>query len=228
MIETALLPKCGFYTYVHRRVDDGKVFYVGKGKGSRANSIRSRNPYWRSTANKHGVRVELVARWGSELEAFEHEVFLIACFRDLNYPLCNLTDGGDGISGYRHSAETRAKHFGKPLTDEVRAKIGDANRGRVRSEDVRARISASLSGRTRPAEVGAKISAAKKGRTTISQEVRERISAALIGKKHSGAARENHLAALRDPVRCARHSAAMKGRPWSAARRAAQKSKDRT
>jgi hypothetical protein len=23
-----------FYTYVHHRADDGKVFYVGKGKGS--------------------------------------------------------------------------------------------------------------------------------------------------------------------------------------------------
>ena len=228
MIEAAVLPMRGFYTYVHRRADDGKVFYVGKGKGSRANSARSRNPYWASTARKHGVRVEIAAIWASEAEAFEHEKFLISCFRDLDQPLCNLTDGGDGISGYRHSAETRAKHFGKPLTDEARAKIGNANRGRVRSEELRARISASLSGRIRPLEVGAKISAAKKGRTVISQETRARISVALTGKKLIGAARENHLAALRDPVRCANHSAAMKGRPWSAARRAAQKIKENT
>ena len=114
MIEAAVLPMRGFYTYVHRRADDGKVFYVGKGKGSRANSTRSRNPYWASTARKHGVRVEIAALWACEAEAFEHEKLLISCFRDLNQPLCNLTDGGVGISGYRHSAETSAPKYPPP------------------------------------------------------------------------------------------------------------------
>jgi hypothetical protein len=28
----------GFYTYMHMRQSDGQVFYVGKGRGGRANS----------------------------------------------------------------------------------------------------------------------------------------------------------------------------------------------
>jgi hypothetical protein len=220
-----MLPGDSFYTYLHWRADDDLVFYVGKGSGSRAFNFRGRNGHWRNTVRKHGILVDLVAWWSEEHDAFEHEKLLIACFKTLGHPLCNRTDGGEGLSGFKHSFATRVKLSGKPVSKEVREKIGKANRGRVRSADARARISASLSGRKRPPEVGAKISAAKKGRTTITQEMRERISKTLKGKKISDAAREKHLAWLRDPGRCARHSAAMKGRPWSAARRAAHEAK---
>jgi len=117
-----------FYTYIHRRADDGKVFYVGKGKGARAHSHASRNAHWQRTVAKHGIGVEIAAYWPTEAEAFEHERFLISCFRDIGQPLCNLTDGGDGPSGFKHSAETRAKisriQIGKKLTPEHRAKVG--------------------------------------------------------------------------------------------------------
>lgn len=224
MLQPAALPKGGFYTYIHRRGDDGKVFYVGKGKGARANSAKNRNPHWQNIVKKHGGHVEIVAQWPVEADAFDHEALLVACFRDMGHPLCNMTDGGDGISGFKHTAETIAKHFGKPVSAESRAKIGNANRGRVRSPEVRARIAESLRGRKRPPEVIAKISASQKGKV-IPLEMREQISKTLTGRRHSPESLKNLRASLQSPERRAKQSAAMAGRPWSEARRAAQKAK---
>jgi hypothetical protein len=71
-----------YYTYLHRRESDNKPFYIGKGLGKRAWAHRGRNDYWARTVAKHGLKVEIVAEWKTEEEAFEHEKFLISCFRE--------------------------------------------------------------------------------------------------------------------------------------------------
>jgi hypothetical protein len=96
-----------FYTYLHRRESDNAVFYIGKGKGRRAHDPGGRNPYWKNTVAKYGIKVEIVARWELEVEAFEHEIFLIGCFRRMGCKLTNRTDGGEGSSGCKHSEQTR-------------------------------------------------------------------------------------------------------------------------
>lgn len=97
-----------FYTYLHLRESDSKPFYVGKGQGKRAWAHRNRNLHWKNTVAKHGLKVEICAEWPTEAEAFEHERFLIACFRDMGHNLVNLTDGGEGPSGMKCSEETKA------------------------------------------------------------------------------------------------------------------------
>lgn len=215
----------GFYTYIHMRADDGRVFYVGKGRGSRAHSQKGRNQRWMRTAAKHGLRVEVAAHWPSESEAFEHERFLIQCFRGMGAPLCNMTDGGDGISGFRHKAETRARwsqvRTGRKTSDETKAKMSSAAKARGPHPN----SLKSLFGRPVSDETRQKISAAQKGRT-VSPEMRERLAAALRGRKQPEHVREKVAAMTRTPEWRARHSAAMKGRPWSEARRAAQKAKE--
>lgn len=51
------------------------------------------------------------------------------------YPITNLTDGGDGTSGHKLSKETRdkirAKATGRSLSHETREKLRDINLGRV-------------------------------------------------------------------------------------------------
>jgi hypothetical protein len=98
-----------FYTYLHRRESDNKPFYIGKGQGKRAWAHSSRNPHWKNTVAKHGLKVEVCAEWPTENAAFEHERFLIDCFRDLGHNLVNLTEGGEGKSGCVDSPETRKK-----------------------------------------------------------------------------------------------------------------------
>lgn len=98
-----------FYTYAHYKPDNS-VFYIGKGRGRRAWAKDNRNPHWRHVVAKHGEhKVEVLAQWPTEQEAFEHEKFLIWCFRKMGCSMANITDGGDGPSGYRHTDETKAK-----------------------------------------------------------------------------------------------------------------------
>lgn len=97
-----------FYTYIHKKASDGSVFYVGKGTANRARKPHDRSNWWHKTAEKHGFTFEICAQWGTESEAFEHEKFLIWCFRDMGAALVNLTDGGDGPSGYKHTEKTKA------------------------------------------------------------------------------------------------------------------------
>lgn len=123
-----------FYTYIHTRASDNKPFYVGKGKGRRAHETRGRNDHWKRTVAKHGLKVDIAAEWPTEAEAFEHEKFLIACFRDMKMPLVNQTDGGDGLAGYVLTPEQRELQLARMLGDanpaktpEARAKLGGEN-----------------------------------------------------------------------------------------------------
>jgi hypothetical protein len=97
-----------FYTYAHFRESDGKAFYIGKGKGQRAWAVSRRSGWWQKTSAKHGLKVQILAKWPTEDEAFQHERLLIATFRELRHPLVNLTDGGEGFAGGKHTPETRA------------------------------------------------------------------------------------------------------------------------
>lgn len=99
-----------FYVYLHRRLSNGEVFYVGKGYGSRSHSLKSRSRYWHSIVKKHGYTVEIVACGLQEWYAFELEQELIAYYgrKDCGYgQLCNLTDGGEGSSGHVWSDELK-------------------------------------------------------------------------------------------------------------------------
>jgi hypothetical protein len=136
-----------FCTYAHY-TPNGSLFYVGKGSGEyRAYRFTGRNDRWTKKINKHGKpKVEILSRFKTEQEAFDHEKFLISCFRSMGYDLCNLTDGGDGTSGYKqtpeHIAKTRAAKIGKPAywnigrkhSEATKIKCGAANVGRPTSE----------------------------------------------------------------------------------------------
>lgn len=99
-----------FYTYIHRRLDSGLIFYVGKGAGTRGSSKNGRNIHWQRVVSAHGFSIEVVGLWESEDDAFSHERLLISIFRDLGHPLVNKTDGGEGASGLVVGEETRRRH----------------------------------------------------------------------------------------------------------------------
>ena len=131
------IPRAKYYTYAHFRLDDGKCFYIGKGKSSRAWVTKGRSQFWKNVVAKHGYLVQILATWESEEEAFEHEKFLIACFRDMGHPLVNLTDGGEGVSGFKHGTEVRAKISAAASTSEERAARSERQRQRMSSPEAR-------------------------------------------------------------------------------------------
>jgi hypothetical protein len=98
-----------FYTYAHY-TSDGRLFYIGKGHGRRAYCFHKRNNYWNNIVAKHGKPVvKIIAEWIIEAEALAHEIELIKQYRIQGIELCNLTDGGDGTSGRKHSEEFKAR-----------------------------------------------------------------------------------------------------------------------
>ena len=152
-----------YYTYGHYKKDTKQLFYIGKGKDYRAHEKDSRSDYWRNIVNKHGYTVEIFAEWKSEQDAFIHEKFLIECFRDLT-KLCNLTDGGDGCSGYIWSDEQKAKlklrippRLGAVLSEKTRKQIGLSQLGVVRGPHTK--------------EHSEKIALAHKGKTKSEEHV---------------------------------------------------------
>lgn len=86
----------GYYVYVHRRLSDMSVFYVGKGVLNRAwNKTSGRSQHWKNIANKHGVYVEILIDGLSEDEAFAFEIDMIKKTKGL----INYASGGQGKSG---------------------------------------------------------------------------------------------------------------------------------
>ena len=174
-----------FYTYAHARKTDGRIFYIGKGKGKRAYSESNRNRYWHNVVNKHGYEVQILCDWPTEEEAFDHEKLLISCFRDMGYELVNLTDGGEGPSGVQRSEETRARlskagksYFADP---EARAKKSEASKGRSHSPETRAKLSETSKGRSHTMEARARISQARRGKS-LNPETRAKIGEANRGR----------------------------------------------
>lgn len=128
-----------YYVYVLFGVD-GAPCYVGKGKGRRwlGHERTKEHPNRRlraiiAAAGGHLPKVKIRQEL-TEAEAFEVERAIIAAIgRGKNGPLVNLTDGGDGTSGHRHTPEAReligAPRRGKARPDEVKRKLSAAKIG---------------------------------------------------------------------------------------------------
>lgn len=116
-----------YYTYIHYREDDNIPFYIGKGQNNRHRMSQGRNKYWQNIVQKHGFISELLSIFETEQEAFEHEAFLIKIFKEMGYKLANLSDGGEGPSGYKqteeHKDNIRKAQLGKKHTQETKDKI---------------------------------------------------------------------------------------------------------
>lgn len=150
-----------YYVYLHIKETTGEPFYVGKGFGNRFLIKQHRSLHWNRIVNKYGYDTIFLETNLSEKESLEREIYWIERIgrKDLdNGPLVNFTNGGDGLSGYIKSEETRRK-------------ISEGNKGRIVSKETREKMSKSLKG------IG-------KGRI-VSKEQREQISKTLTGVKHS-------------------------------------------
>ena len=181
-----------FYTYAHYKPDNS-VFYIGKGQRNRAWSCRNRNPHWRNIVAKHGEhKVEILAHWPTEQEAFEHEVFLIDCFRNMGCAMANITNGGEGCSGLVHTDAVKQKisqiHKGKKLSLKQIEMIRKASTGRKHSDKTKLYLTKLNKERVLTKDQKQRIRAAHVGKQ-LSEETKKKISLAHIGKEMSVAHR---------------------------------------
>lgn len=138
-----------FYVYLHRKATNNDVFYVGKGKGKRAWWFHGRSEQWNRTEKKHGVVVEIFSDCLSEQDAHSLEMELIKSIGRSN--LCNHTDGGEGMSGWHASEETRLKQSilrkGRKMSEEFREAVSIRFNGVKKTEEHNFKVSESLKGR---------------------------------------------------------------------------------
>lgn len=113
-----------FYCYFWLR-QDGTPYYVGKGYGERG--FISDAHCVKRPKEKNRI---IVQEYECEKDAFEAEIFFIAFFGRIDLKtgcLRNMTDGGDGPSGYKHTAEAKSKisktHSGVTLSSERKKKM---------------------------------------------------------------------------------------------------------
>jgi len=170
------------YVYRHIRLDTMTPFYVGKGTGTRAYSRRDRNRHWNFVVNKHNYRVEIVKYFDDELKSLDFEKQLIAAYRSVNLKLTNMNEGGTGLTGRRHSEESKAKMRGPrphqvpwnkgvktPYGEEAVAKMthkGGVNPmyGRAHSEESKHKMRINTLGQRHTDESKLKISRATSGK----------------------------------------------------------------
>lgn len=127
--------------YCHIRLDINEVFYIGKGAPRRVNEKRGRSAYWNNIVNKAGGFVSsVIAKCYCEKDALEFEKKIIAKLREQGTKLCNITNGGEGVSGYKHTPE---------MKEHIRLKaLGNKSRTGLRASDTEKRnISLALTGK---------------------------------------------------------------------------------
>lgn len=127
------------YVYTLTDPRNGLPFYVGKGVGRRCfHSWEAKNT---NGISRKLNKIRKIQRLGLEVtvrkieenvsddQAKDLECLLIAEMRSIGIKLTNLTDGGDGRSGYKPSAETIAKTR-HDWTDEQKKRISKSLKGK--------------------------------------------------------------------------------------------------
>ena len=196
-----------FYVY-ELQYPDGTPFYVGKGKGNRKNihfmKCDTQNKFKQNIINKIRRNGEdplsvVVEPNLSEGRAFEIEISLINYYgrRDNGTGiLSNLTDGGEGTSGHKQSAEiverVRQFNLGRKMSDETRKKLEphwEARKGVPRTPEVCEKLRQANLGKKLSDEHSKKISTALTG-IKLSKEHCDAIGKGHIGLKHSEESKE--------------------------------------
>jgi hypothetical protein len=169
-------------------------FYVGKGHGKRCEFHLDEAKYYTKRKSKKLNKIRKLMSLGmkpiitkveenvSDAQAIDFECLLIAEMRDIGIPLTNMTDGGDGAQGYKHTEKHKQMmhelFIGRIFTEEHRQAMS-----KPKSEEGRRNMA--LARQTtlyRPSqETKKKMSDALKGRT-FTEEHKAKIKAGLTGK----------------------------------------------
>ena len=145
-----------YYVYKITNNNNGK-YYIGKTNDLEKRwynhvycaLVNKENTYFYNAIRKYGAAnftIEQIEECKTEEIVLEREIFWInelhANKRNIGY---NMTDGGDGMSGFIHSEESkqkqREKMLGRKHSPEHNKKISESNKGKIVSQEVKDKIS---------------------------------------------------------------------------------------
>ena len=107
------------YLYRHIRLDKNQVFYIGIGTKNkkdvlyntygRAKSRRYRNKYWNNVVSKADYEIEIVFESTNYEYIKQKEIEFIKLYSrfDKGATLVNMTNGGDGLTSYKHTEQSK-------------------------------------------------------------------------------------------------------------------------
>lgn len=172
-----------FYTYVLINSLDNMPIYIGKGSIHKNGKDRAESHFKNIKNHKHcnlHLQNKVLKIWEnggeviakklyaeSEQDSFDTEIHWIKFAKQLGCKLCNMTDGGEGTSGYRRkvwnkgktgtqvawnkgikpSEETKKKMKGRIVSKETRDKLRKANIGKYHTEETKKKMSESGKGK---------------------------------------------------------------------------------
>jgi hypothetical protein len=148
--------------YLHKK-PNGEVFYVGIGNIKRPFCKFRDNPHWNNVVKKHpNYIIKIINRDLDWKTACELEIKLISEFKRKidGGILCNITLGGDGSKGLRHSDKTKEilrkastgnkNCIGYKHSEEARNNMRLSQIGKKASEETKIKMSLSQMGRKCP------------------------------------------------------------------------------
>jgi hypothetical protein len=228
-----------FYVYALLDPIRKLPFYIGKGKNKRA--YMHLNEKLEKTDNKrkwhriHKIRIAgfepvicKIIENVNETYALEIEKSIIRIFGRIGFEengiLTNLTEGGDGISGHRHSKISKIKMSNskkgkkrQPTSNETKNKISESNKGKKHNITYTEEDRSNIAARARDNWTNMSLKTKEKVLENItyrvkSVEEKEKISKSKRGKPMKAEHYKNMLASI-TPERNAKISNANKGKP---------------
>ena len=148
-----------FCVYTHSH--NGKIFYVGKGKGYRPLSSADRHAAWNSvTSLMDSFDVDIVKWFENEKDAYDFEKLLTM----------------------KYKPEGNVLNTGRSISESHRQALSIANRGRTMPEEVKDRLRKSLKGRVSPMK-GIKMTSEQKRLMSLQRLGKIEITETTTGKK---------------------------------------------
>jgi hypothetical protein len=166
--------------------------------------MHDRTAWHKHVTGKYGTSSILVGKrdCSSEAIAFELEKGLIKCLRRMGVELCNLTDGGEGASGYVPTEATRKRIAeagkGRIVSAETKAKKSATRKAQIAADpSIVANLRSKLKGRTFSEQTLARMRASQQRSFATNQLRKERIAAGNRGKTNSEESNQKRAETLR-------------------------------
>lgn len=151
-----------YYTYSHILIGEQYPFYVGIGTNNllrtpyaRAKTKSGRNKYWRNYTKNKKYLIVICSESDDYEQVKQQEIEYISILgkkiEDSSYFLVNITDGGDGTLGTKHTEEHKQRlrekyrgegnpRFGKEVSQETRDKMSISREGRIVTDETKKKL----------------------------------------------------------------------------------------